>query len=185
MDGIHAGAHVAPGVFAEETRKAKELFRQVIVFRGVLLVASVGALGTVAYLLMPIKAVPMDAHTAETVMNSLGFLAALSAICATCFVPAAIPLRVADKPHEHHMPHPRAIYNRLHARAIHAGSWSTIPAVLGFALVVLGFDVPVYLGFLAATVASSALSFPRWSHWERVCTEADAATETAGGMRLS
>lgn len=175
MDGIHARAHVAPGILAEETRKARKLFRQALILRSALLAASVGVLGLVAYLLMPIEAVPMDARTAETVMNSLGLLAALSAICATCFVPAAIPLRISHTTHERHMPHPRAIAKRLHARAIHAGSWSSIPAVLGFALVVMGFDVVIYLGFLAATLLSSALSFPRWAHWEHACTQTDAA----------
>jgi hypothetical protein len=175
---MHTGSHLAPGILAEEVAKAKRLFRRAVILRVVLLTASVGVLGLVAYLLMPIPAVPMDTRTMQAVVNTFGLFAALSAISAIFFVPAAIPLKIEHAQHEqHHLPALRAISKRLHARAFHAGSCSCIPAILGFALIVLGFDAMVYLTFIAATLVSSALSFPRWSHWERACNQAESVSQ--------
>ena len=46
----------------------------------------------------------------------------------------------------------RHIGDRLHARAVHAGSWSGVPAMLGFVLVVAGGTGTVYSAFLAVTL---------------------------------
>lgn len=174
MDSTQVGSMIAPGLLAEETRKARRLYRQALTIHGVLLGVFVGALGMVSFMLMPIGIFTISATEASVLLISLGVCAVAAAVASVLFVPLAIPLDPsAHDINEGHdaVPMMRHIGDRLHARAVHAGSWSCVPAVLGFVLVVVGGTGTVYSAFLVVTLLSSILSFPRWSAWERAYAE--------------
>lgn len=174
MDGSQVGSMIAPGLLAEETHKARRLYRQALLIRGVLLGVFVGALGILSFMLMPIGIFSLGTTEASVLLISLGVCALAAALASVLFVPLAIPLEPSThNVNEGHdaVPMMRHIGDRLHARAVHAGSWSCVPAALGFVLVVAGGTGTVYSAFLAVTLLSSILSFPRWSTWERAYAE--------------
>jgi hypothetical protein len=174
MDSTQVGSMIAPGLLAEETRKARQLYRQALLVHGGLLGVFVGALGLISFMLMPIGIFSIGTTEASVLLISLGVCAVAAALASVIFVPMAIPLEHSTHNiNEGHdaVPMMRHIGDRLHARAVHAGSWSCVPAVLGFVLVVAGGTGTVYSAFLAVTLLSSILSFPRWSAWERAFAE--------------
>ena len=167
-----AGAVMAPGIAAKEKCRTKRLFRQALTVRALVLGACVGVLGIVSYLIMPTKIFPADTSPTGSLVLILAGIAVMSAAGAIFLVPVAIPLRRFDgEPYREHagVPEAHAIAGRLHIQAVHAGSWASIPALLGFALVLMGVEPGIYLGFLGVTLVGSAASFPRWREWERAC----------------
>jgi hypothetical protein len=174
MDSTQVGSMIAPGLLAEETRKARRLYRQALTIRGALLGVFVGVLGLIAFMVMPIGIFSIGTTEASVLLISLGVCALAAALASVLFVPLAIPLEPSThNVNEGHdaVPMMRHIGDRLHARAVHAGSWSCVPAALGFVLVMAGGTGTVYSAFLAVSLLSAILSFPRWSTWERAYAE--------------
>jgi hypothetical protein len=174
MDETAAGSMIAPGLLAEEARKARRLFRQALVVRGVLLGLVVGVLGLVSFALMPFGIFTVSSVEAMVLLIALAVCSLAAALAAIIFVPVVIPL----EPNAHDvnaghdaLPKVRHVGDRLHARAVHSGSWSSVPALLGFVLVIAGGDATAYAAFLGITIVSSLVSFPRWSAWERAYVE--------------
>jgi hypothetical protein len=165
---------IAPGLLAEETRKARQLYRQALVVRGAFLGVFVGVLGLVSFMVMPVGIFSITSTEAQALLVALAVCSVAAALASVLFVPAVIPLEPATHAvNEGHdaVPQMRHIGDQLHARAVHAGTWSSVPALLGFVVVVAGGSGTVYSAFLAVTLLSSILSFPQWRAWERAYAE--------------
>ena len=72
------------------------------------------------------------------------------------------------------------VCGRLCTRAAISGAMSEVAAVLGFLLLAIGAEAPVYLALFAVTILSSALTFPRRDVWEAAMAEADDEAQGIG-----
>jgi hypothetical protein len=115
---------------------------------------------------------------------TFGFVSAMAALCAVLVVPAILPLEVS--------PSARAaaqrsgtsvseiVAGKLFSRTIVAGGMTEIAGLLGFVLLVSGADVTIYATFLVLSLASSAMTWPRWSVWEQAAMDAAAFLPSVG-----
>ena len=162
-----------------------EQFRTTVIMRCGLLAGAVVALGAVAVVASASQHMSLASLSAVPSLEMA--FAVVSAVCtfgAVFLVPLLLPTdsQATGAPCALQSARPtRAIVcGRLCTRAVISGAMSEVAALLGFLLLAMGADAPVYLSLFAVTILSSALTFPRRDVWEAAMAEADDETQGIG-----
>lgn len=178
MDQIQAGAVGRRAATMAVEQELRNRYRTAVMIRTAFL-AAVTALGMVAFLLAMSSGRAL--HSADTIAIEtmmFGLVSVVSALSAVFLVPLILPMRTRRSPQT---PASRPAVSAsqkatvtLYARAMISGSMSEVAGLLGFVLFVAGANVTVYAAFLATTLISSALTWPRWGEWEQAVADAEA-----------
>jgi hypothetical protein len=166
----YASGSPTPGEGQDAETRARTLLRSAKIVRWGLLAGGVVALGIVAAILNG----KLDETVPPMILMVFSVFSALNVVMALFLVPFIVPLHSTQVMATEPLPGSIAtqgVPGRLFTRAILSGAFSEIPAMLGFVLFVLGLEPQLYVAFLAATVVSSAMTFPRWSVWEAALME--------------
>jgi hypothetical protein len=167
------------GRLLEEENQARAKFKMAVLVRGVSL-AVVVALPVLAATLFTLTLRPRAFD--ESGMGMVIIFSAISAFCAIgalllpqLMVPLTGPASsaLAAPTSASASPLNQGVPGRLFARSAIAGGFTNIPALFGMILFVsFGIDLRLLAVFIAATIVSSLLTFPRWSAWDEARMEA-------------